>query len=133
MLWERGCERPRSKPRPAIDREALPEPARVSAHVGHYAPRPIALGSDSEREIDGRMNYLIGKHAYDGSRFEEAADAFDEVDRASSRYLAAQFIGGMSYVVRRKAVPAVKRFQRIVDASGEGKIDAEQRRLRDLA
>lgn len=113
---------------------ALPEPSGVAAHVRHYGPRPIALGGHADRELDGRMNYLIGKLAFDERRYEDAAKAFDEVDPSSSRYIAAQFIGGMSFVAHRKAVPAVKRFARIVAAIGEdAKVSGEKKRLRDLA
>jgi hypothetical protein len=111
----------------------LPDPARVAAFVGRYERRPIASMSAGDRERDSRLNYLIGKNAYDDRRFEVATEAFDAVDPSSTRYLAAQMMAGMSLVQQRRATPASKRFLRVAAAVGEKEKAPERLWLRDLA
>ena len=111
----------------------LPEPARIAAFVGRYKPRPIASMSAGDRERDSRLNYLIGKNAYDDRRFEVATEAFDEVDPSSTRYLSAQMMAGMSLVRQRRMTPASKRFLRVAEAVGEKERGPERLWLRDLA
>src|SRR5690606_35712366 len=81
-----------------------------------------------------QLNYLLGRYKYRNRNYEEAIELFEKVDRKSSHYVQAQFFAGISYVQLRKSVPAVKAFQRIVDAVEEGVAGVEDEdRMRDLA
>jgi tetratricopeptide (TPR) repeat protein len=77
---------------------------------------------------------MLGRYKYRNRQFEESIRLFQKVDRRSEYYVKAQFFTGVSYVQLRKAVPAVKAFQRIEKALDEGVegVDDEDR-MRDLA
>jgi tetratricopeptide (TPR) repeat protein len=115
----------------------LPEPADVIERVGKYGPAKIArFDSPGQRDLHGRLNYLLGRHKYRSHSYEEAIGLFEKVDRRSAQWIPGQFYMGLAYVQLRKTVPAVKAFQRLagaLDDDGSLPSDPERARLRDLA
>jgi hypothetical protein len=113
----------------------LPEPADIIERVGKYKTDQVArFNNPQQRDLYWQLNYLLGRYKYRNRNYEEAIGLFDKVDRKSKYFVQAQFFSGISYVQLRKSVPAVKAFQRIVEAIDEGVegVDDEAR-MRDLA
>jgi hypothetical protein len=113
----------------------LPEPADIIERVGKYKTEQVArFNNPQQRDLYWQLNYLLGRYKYRNRNYEEAISLFSKVDGKSKYYVQAQFFSGISYVQLRKSVPAVKSFQRIVQAIDEGVegVDDEAR-MRDLA
>lgn len=113
----------------------LPEPADIIERVGKYKTEQIArFNNPQQRDLYWQLNYLLGRYKYRNRNYEEAISLFAKVDPNSKYYVQAQFFSGISYVQLRKSVPAVKSFQRIVQAIDDGVegVDDEAR-MRDLA
>lgn len=113
----------------------LPEPADIVERVGKYKSEQVArFNNPQQRDLYWQLNYLLGRYKYRNRNYEEAISLFDKVDKSSKYYVQAQFFSGISYVQLRKSVPAVKAFQRIVQALDEGAEGVEdESRMRDLA
>lgn len=113
----------------------LPEPADIIERVGKYNDDDLArFDNAQQRDLYWQLNFMLGRYKYRNRQFEESIRLFQKVDRRSEYYVKAQFFTGVSYVQLRKAVPAVKAFQRIEKALDEGVegVDDEDR-MRDLA
>ncbi|RYZ05772.1 MAG: hypothetical protein EOO73_18935 [Myxococcales bacterium] len=113
----------------------LPEPADIIERVGKYNDDDLArFDNEQQRDLYWQLNFMLGRYKYRNRQFEESIRLFQKVDRRSEYYVKAQFFTGVSYVQLRKAVPAVKAFQRIEKALDEGVegVDDEDR-MRDLA
>ncbi|MGK4005628.1 hypothetical protein WMF31_23580 [Sorangium sp. So ce1036] len=113
----------------------LPEPADIIERVGKYKTEQIArFNNPQQRDLYWQLNYLLGRYKYRNRSYEEAISLFAKVDQKSKYYVQAQFFSGISYVQLRKSVPAVKSFQRIVQAIDDGIEGVEdEARMRDLA
>lgn len=113
----------------------LPEPADIIERVGKYKTEQIArFNNPQQRDLYWQLNYLLGRYKYRNRNYEEAIALFAKVDPNSKYYVQSQFFSGISYVQLRKSVPAVKSFQRIVQAIDEGVEGLEdEARMRDLA
>lgn len=113
----------------------LPEPADIIERVGKYNDEDLArFDNEQQRDLYWQLNFMLGRYKYRNRQFEEAIRLFQKVDRRSEYYVKAQFFTGVSYVQLRKAVPAVKAFQRIEKALDEGVEGVEdENRMRDLA
>ena len=113
----------------------LPEPADIIERVGKYNDDDLSrFDNAQQRDLYWQLNFMLGRYKYRNRQFEESIRLFQKVDRRSEYYVKAQFFTGVSYVQLRKAVPAVKAFQRIEKALDEGVegVDDEDR-MRDLA
>lgn len=113
----------------------LPEPADIIERVGKYNDEDLSrFDNEQQRDLYWQLNFMLGRYKYRNRQFEESIRLFQKVDRRSEYYVKAQFFTGVSYVQLRKAVPAVKAFQRIEKAIDEGVagVDDEDR-MRDLA
>ncbi|MBW2523543.1 MAG: hypothetical protein JRI23_05185 [Deltaproteobacteria bacterium] len=113
----------------------LPEPADIIKHVGRYSKDQVKrFDNPQQRQLYWQLNYMLGRHKYRMREFEQAIELFENVDRESPYFVKAQFFMGISYVQLRKSVPAVRAFQRIVEAVDEGVEGVEdEARMRDLA
>jgi hypothetical protein len=113
----------------------LPEPADIIERVGKYNDDDLArFDNEQQRDLYWQLNFMLGRYKYRNRQFEESIRLFQKVDRRSEYYVKAQFFTGVSYVQLRKAVPAVKAFQRIEKALDEGVEGVEDEdRMRDLA
>jgi hypothetical protein len=113
----------------------LPEPADIIERVGKYNDEDLArFDNEQQRDLYWQLNFMLGRYKYRNRQFEESIRLFQKVDRRSEYYVKAQFFTGVSYVQLRKAVPAVKAFQRIEKALDEGVEGVEDEdRMRDLA
>jgi tetratricopeptide (TPR) repeat protein len=113
----------------------LPEPADIIERVGKYKGEQIArFNNPQQRDLYWQLNYLLGRYKYRNRNYEEAISLFEKVDTKSKYFVQGQFFTGISYVQLRKSVPAVKSFQRIVQAIDEGVEGVEDEgRMRDLA
>lgn len=113
----------------------LPEPADIIERVGKYQTEQIArFNNPQQRDLYWQLNYLLGRYKYRNRNYQEAISLFAKVDPKSKYYVQAQFFSGISYVQLRKSVPAVKSFQRIVQAIDDGVEGVEdEARMRDLA
>ncbi len=113
----------------------LPEPADIVERVGKYNDDQIAkFNNPNQRDLYWQLNYLLGRYKYRNRQYEDALRLFGKVNRQSKYYVQSQFFTGISNVQLRKSVPAVKAFQKIVQAIDEGAegVDDEAR-MRDLA
>ena len=113
----------------------LPEPADIIERVGKYNDDDLSrFDNAQQRDLYWQLNFMLGRYKYRNRQFEESIRLFQKVDRRSEYYVKAQFFTGVSYVQLRKAIPAVKAFQRIEKALDEGVegVDDEDR-MRDLA
>jgi hypothetical protein len=113
----------------------LPEPADIVERVGKYKSEQVArFNNPQQRDLYWQLNYLLGRYKYRNRNYEEAINLFEKVDKTSKYYVQSQFFSGISFVQLRKSVPAVKSFQRIVQAIDEGAEGVEdEARMRDLA
>jgi hypothetical protein len=113
----------------------LPEPADIIERVGKYNDEDLArFDNEQQRDLYWQLNFMLGRYKYRNRQFEESIRLFQKVDRRSEYYVKAQFFTGVSYVQLRKAIPAVKAFQRIEKALDEGVEGVEDEdRMRDLA
>jgi tetratricopeptide (TPR) repeat protein len=118
----------------------LPEPAGIIDSVGKYSREQVKrFDNPQQRELYWQLNYMLGRFKYadikpQGKNFEEAIQLFEQVGRDSPYFVKGQFFMGISYVRLRKSVPAVRAFQRIIDAIDEGVEGVEdENRMRDLA
>jgi len=113
----------------------LPEPADIVERVGKYKDEQVGrFNNPQQRDLFWQLNYLLGRYKYRNRNYDEAIGLFEKVDTKSKYYVQAQFFTGISHVQSRKSVPAVKAFQRIVQALDEGVEGVEdENRMRDLA
>ncbi len=113
----------------------LPEPADIISAVGKYSRSQVKRFDNAEqRELYWQLNYMLGRFKYGERKFEEAIQLFESVGRTSPYFVKSQFFMGISYVQLKKSVPAVRSFQRIIDAIDEGVEGVEEeQRMRDLA
>ncbi|AKT41635.1 tetratricopeptide repeat protein [Chondromyces crocatus] len=113
----------------------LPEPADIIERVGKYKTEQVArFNNPQQRDLYWQLNYMLGRYKYRNRNYEEAISLFDKVNNKSTYYVQSQFFSGISYVQLRKSVPAVKAFQRIIQALDEGVEGVEEEgRMRDLA
>jgi tetratricopeptide (TPR) repeat protein len=113
----------------------LPEPADIIGAVGRYSKDEIQrFDNPQQRELYWQLNYLHGRHEYRKRKFEEAIQLFEKVAKESPYFVKSQFFLGISNVQLRRSVPAVRAFQRIIDAIDEGVEGVEdEQRMRDLA
>ena len=113
----------------------LPEPADIIERVGKYNDEDLSrFDNEQQRDLYWQLNFMLGRYKYRNRQFEESIRLFQKVDRRSEYYVKAQFFTGVSYVQLRKAIPAVKAFQRIEKALDEGVEGVEDEdRMRDLA
>ncbi len=112
----------------------LPEPADIIAHVGKYSDEQLArFDNKAQQEMYWKLNYLLGRYNYRRGQLQEAIRLFQRVDAKSSDYVHAQFFSGVSYIQLKKAVAAVKAFQRVETAVDEGADVDDADRMRDLA
>jgi len=113
----------------------LPEPADIIHRVGKYSKDQIKrFDNPQQRELYWQLNYMLGRYKYRQREFEQAIELFENVGRDSPYFVKGQFFMGISYVQLRRSVPAVRAFQRIIDAIDEGVEGVEDEdRMRDLA
>ncbi len=113
----------------------LPEPANIIDSVGKYSRSQIGVfNNGDQRELFWQLNYMLGRFKYGERKFEQAIQLFESVGRDSPYFVKGQFFMGISYVQLRKSVPAIRAFQRIIDAVDEGVEGVEEEgRMRDLA
>ncbi len=113
----------------------LPEPADIIERVGKYKNDQVArFNNAQQRELFWQLNYLLGRYKYRNRQYEEAISLFEKVEKKSKYFVQTQFFTGISYVQLRKSVPAVKSFQKIVQALDDGVEGVEdETRMRDLA
>ncbi len=113
----------------------LPEPADIIGSVGKYSREQVKrFDNPQQSKLYWQLNYMLGRFKYRDLKFEEAIQLFERVGRGSPYFVKAQFFMGISYVRLRKSVPAVRAFQRIIDAIDEGVEGVEDElRMRDLA
>ena len=113
----------------------LPEPADIIERVGKYKSDAIArFNNPNQRELFWQLNYLLGRYKYRNRQYEEAIRLFQNVGKRSKYFIKSQFFMGISYVQLRRSIPAVKSFNRIVQAIDEGMEGVEDEgRMRDLA
>ncbi|UQA58225.1 hypothetical protein E8A73_044415 [Polyangium aurulentum] len=113
----------------------LPEPADIIERVGKYKTEQVArFNNPQQRDLYWQLNYLLGRYKYRNRNYDEAISLFDKVDPKSKYFVQGQFFSGISNVQLRKSVPAVKSFQKIVQALEEGVEGVEDEdRMRDLA
>jgi hypothetical protein len=113
----------------------LPEPADVVQHVGKYSEDQIGRFNNKNLETYyWQLNYLLGSYKYRSREFGPAVGLFSKVPKKSKYYVKSQFLTGASFVQLRKSVPAVKSFQRVVQAIDDGSTQVDDdARLRDLA
>jgi tetratricopeptide (TPR) repeat protein len=113
----------------------LPEPADIIGSVGKYSREMIKrFDNQQQRELYWQLNHLLGRFMYSQRKFEEAIQLFESVGKDSPYYVKSLFFMGISYVQLRKSVPAVRAFQKIIDAIDEGVEGVEdESRMRDLA
>lgn len=113
----------------------LPEPADIIGSVGKYSREQVKrFDNPQQRELYWQLNYMLGRYKYGERKYEEAIALFESVGRDSPYFIKSSFFMGISYVQLRKSVPAVRAFQRIIDAIDEGVTGVEdEQRMRDLA
>lgn len=112
----------------------LPEPADIISHVGKYSDEQLArFDNKAQQKLYWKLNYLLGRYNYRKGQFAEAIRLFQNVNATSSDYVNAQFFSGVSYIQMRKAVAAVKAFQRVEKAVDDGADVEDAGRMRDLA
>ncbi|MBI4701502.1 MAG: hypothetical protein HY744_10140 [Deltaproteobacteria bacterium] len=113
----------------------LPEPADIIERVGKYSIDQIKrFDNPQQRDLFWQLNYMLGRYKYRNLKFKEAIDLFEKVGRDSPYFVKAQFFVGISHVQLKRSVPAVRAFQRIIDAIDEGVEGVEDEdRMRDLA
>jgi tetratricopeptide (TPR) repeat protein len=113
----------------------LPEPADIVERVGKYKTEQVArFDNPQQRDLYWQLNYLLGRYKYRNRNYEDAIELFGKVDPKSKYFVQGQFFQGISYVQLRKSVPAVKSFQKVVQAIDDGAEGIEdESRMRDLA
>jgi len=112
----------------------LPEPADIIAHVGKYSDAQLArFDNKAQQDMYWKLNYLLGRYNYRKGNLQEAIRLFQRVDAKSADYVHAQFFTGVSYIQLKKAVAAVKAFQRVETAVDKGAQVEDAARMRDLA
>lgn len=112
----------------------LPEPADIIAHVGKYSDAQLArFDNKAQQDMYWKLNYLLGRYNYRKGNLQEAIRLFQRVDAKSADYVHAQFFSGVSYIQLKKAVAAVKAFQRVETAVDQGAQVDDASRMRDLA
>lgn len=112
----------------------LPEPADIISHVGKYSDEQLArFDNKAQQKLYWKLNYLLGRYNYRKANFQEAIRLFQQVNAQSEDYVNAQFFAGVSYIQLKKAVSAVKAFQRVEQAVDEGADVEDAERMRDLA
>lgn len=113
----------------------LPEPADIIGAVGKYSKDQVArFNNDQQRDLYFQLNYLLGRSMYRQREFQQGIDLFSNVKKESPYFVKSQFFMGISYVQLTKSAPAVRAFQRIIDALDEGIEGVEdEARMRDLA
>lgn len=112
----------------------LPEPADIISHVGKYSNEQLArFDNKAQQKLYWKLNYLLGRYNYRKGEFQEAIRLFQQVNAKSEDYVNAQFFAGVSYIQLKKAVSAVKAFQRVEQAVDEGADVEDADRMRDLA
>ncbi len=113
----------------------LPEPADIIERVGKYTDKQVArFDNEQQRDLYWQLNYMLGRYKYRNRAFQDAIRLFKKVDGESKHYVQSQFFAGISYVQLRKSVPAIKSFQRIINALDAGVKGVEDEgRMRDLA
>ncbi len=113
----------------------LPEPADIIERVGRYSDEQVArFDNAQQRDLFWQLNYLLGRYKYRNRQYREGIRLFEKVSTESPYYVQAQFFAGISYVQLRKSIPAVKAFQKIIDAIDDGVQGVEdESRMRDLA
>ena len=112
----------------------LPEPADIIAHVGKYSDAQLArFDNKAQQDLYWKLNYLLGRYNYRNGNYQEAIRLFQRVDAKGTDYVQAQFFSGVSYIQLKKAVAAVKAFQRVETAVNEGANVEDANRMRDLA
>jgi hypothetical protein len=113
----------------------LPEPADIVERVGKYKTEQVArFDNPQQRDLFWQLNYLLGRYKYRNRNYEDAIALFGKVDAKSKYFVQGQFFQGISYVQLRKSVPAVKSFQKVVQAIDDGAEGIEdESRMRDLA
>lgn len=112
----------------------LPEPADIISHVGKYSDEQLArFDNKAQQKLYWKLNYLLGRYNYRKGQFQEAIRLFQQVNAKSEDYVNAQFFAGVSYIQLKKAVSAVKAFQRVEQAVDEGADVEDADRMRDLA
>ncbi len=113
----------------------LPEPAGIIDSVGKYSREQVKrFDNPQQRKLYWQLNWMLGRYQYGAGKYEPAIQLFEQVGRDSPYFVKSQFFMGISYVQLRKSVPAVRAFQRIIDAVDEGVEGVEdEQRMRDLA
>lgn len=114
--------------------DTLPEPADIISKVGKYGDEELRrFDNKAQQELYWKLNYLLGRYNYRKAKFAEAIRLFQQVGVNSTDYVNAQFFSGVSYIQMKKAVAAVKSFQRVKEAVDEGADVEDAARMRDLA
>lgn len=99
----------------------LPEPAEIVEHLGKYGADPLTrFDNPQHRGMYSQINYLLGRYKYRNRSYEEAIRLFAKVDKGSKHHAEAQLWTGNAFVQLRKTGPAVKAFERTVQAIDEG-------------
>jgi tetratricopeptide (TPR) repeat protein len=110
----------------------LPEPADVVERIGRYRTGSLTrFDNPQHRGMHWQISYLLGRYKYRNRDYEEAIRLFAKVDKGSKHYAGAQLWIGNAFVQLRKTGPAVKAFERTVQAIDEGA--QGEPGLRDLA
>lgn len=114
--------------------DTLPEPADIISAVGKYGDDQLRrFDNKAQQELYWKLNYLLGRYHYRKGNFSQAISLFQQVDINSPDYVNAQFFSGVSFIQMKKAVAAVKAFQRVKSAVDEGADVEDAARMRDLA
>src|SRR5690606_4687039 len=97
--------------------DTLPEPADIISAVGKYGDEQLRrFDNKAQQQLYWKLNYLLGRYNYRKGNYAEAIRYFQQVNINSKDYVQAQFFAGVSYIQMKKAVAAVKAFQRVKSA-----------------
>jgi len=112
----------------------MPPAADFISHVGKFSEETLSrFDNATQKEVFWKLNYFLGRYKYKEGAYEDAIKFFQRVDSRADDYVNAQFFTGVSYIRLKKAVAAVKSFQRVVTAVDEGAKVEDAGRMRDLA
>ncbi len=114
----------------------LPEAADIIERIGKYDEHDIAAFDNAQqRPLYARLSYLRGRYAERNRQLDEAIAHYERVPRDSPLYGKAQMFLGIANVEVRRAVPAMRAFQRLIEWIDAGVPQGVEnvQRLRDLA
>jgi tetratricopeptide (TPR) repeat protein len=116
--------------------DRMPDASGVIESVGRYELVELAaLDTPHTREHYLHLLYLLGRARYEERRFDEAIALFARVPDDTRWSLEARFFEGVSHVREHRSRPALRAFDRVIDAVRTGRTGGhpEASRLNDLA